>query len=242
MGEQNLLSTKEAAQYLGITAETFKRYRQPIEKNDNATLIKKLNAITKGNGHPNYYAINELKEIKKDMKVHTRKHKVVSAVEASEILGISKNTFNTYRNQPEDRPISPLGIDVRRLTKASYIALGNYYFRYEVEAIANKEYREVSKCKHCNKDFFKLKFNQVYCSKSCSTKTQYKPRPKLVAEPKKSNAFTKQLNANNRVVANTYASYSEIPKPGERCYAGRIALSPFASECLNCKLSKCEVL
>ena len=77
--------------------------------------------------------------------------------------------------------------------------------------------------------------------------TEFKGRPKLVANPKPNNSLLKQLNAHNRAVLNTYASYSEIPKEevfqmgkqtsdAELCTCGRGTANPFTGICSTCKI------
>ena len=72
-------------------------------------------------------------------------------------------------------------------------------------------------------------------------------RPKFVAEPKTNNSLLKQLNAHNRAVLSTYASYSEIPKvegfqmgvqssDAELCNCGRGTKNPFTGVCSVCKV------
>ena len=245
MGKQNLLTSSQAAEYLCISRDLFKRYRHEGINNHNSELIKSLNCVSKGRGHPTFYFLYELKEVKEKLRVHSNRSKVLSTQEAAKILGITKSTFNTYRN-PFKEKMGALAIDIRKLNVASYIGVGNYFFKNEVEKIASKNHKGFFNCKHCGVRKLKTKHNQVFCSAKCTQRfaraiaKKSISRPKFIAKPEK-NSLLKQLNANNRVVSKTYASYSEIPTE-KRCYAGRIALSPFVSECLNCKLSKCEVL
>ena len=78
--------------------------------------------------------------------------------------------------------------------------------------------------------------------------TELKGRPKLVANPKLKPKL-KQLNAHNRAVLNTYASYSEIPKEevfemgkqtstSELCTCGRGTANPFTGICSTCKIEE----
>lgn len=249
MGEQTLLTTSETAALLNIPTKTFKRLRHET-KDSNGDLIRSLKAITKGKQQVNKYLKSDVLSVKEKMNLVTDKSLVVSSVEAAKILGISKNTFRGYRNPSRERE-SALANAVFSLKTVNFLALGNYFFKEDVEnlVIEKRVISETCAFKDCSNVFVKRGSNHFYCSSKCrfdakNEKQAAKPRviKKVVGKPelKKPNSFTKKLDRNK--ILNTYASYNAIPNSTGRCYAGRIALNSFANECLNCKLSKCEVL